>query len=198
MPDHKFELLNAYLDDELNPQQRRKIETHLESCEECQMELEALETLSGTLAEAPLPRFSSPEQLAANVTLQLPRKPMKRSASPKWGEIAWWLAPVGLLAAWAFLSIYSLAGDLVGAANNLGLVENVSLLRGNTANYSALLGRFGLLDPNMLAWIVPSEIFIRQFFSQVIWQVSLAMLYLSWIAIWWARQSRLGLNQQFQ
>jgi hypothetical protein len=198
MPDHKFELLNAYLDDELNPQQRRKIETHLESCEECQMELEALETLSGTLAEAPLPRFSSPEQLAANVTLQLPRKPMKRSASSKWGEIAWWLAPVGLLAAWAFLSIYSLAGDLVGAANNLGLVENVSLLRGNTANYSAFLGRFGLLDPNMLAWIVPSEAFIRQFFSQVIWQVSLAMLYLSWIAIWWARQSRLGLNQQFQ
>ncbi len=198
MPDHKFELLNAYLDGELNPQQRRKLEAHLESCPECQAELDALETLSGTLAEVPLPEFTSPEQLAANVVLQLPRKPVQGSASPKWGEVAWWLAPVGLLAAWAFLSVYSLAGDLVGAANNLGLVENVSLLRGNTANYSALLGRFGLLDPNMLEWIVPSETFIRQFFSQVIWQVSLAILYLSWIAIWWARQSRLGPNQQFR
>ena len=63
MPDHKFELLNAYLDGELNPQQRRKFEAHLESCEECQAELESLESLSGMLAEAPLPEFPAPDQL---------------------------------------------------------------------------------------------------------------------------------------
>ncbi len=197
MPDHKFELLNAYLDGELNPQQRRKCETHLESCPECQAELEALETLSGRLAEVPLPEFTSPEQLAANVALRLPRKPVQKSVPRKWTEYAWWLAPVGLLAAWAFLSVYSLAGDLFSAAGNFGLVENVSVLGNNPANYSATLGHFGLLDPNMLKWLVPSEAFIRELFSQLIWQVSLAMLYLSWIAIWWAHQSRLGTNHQF-
>ncbi|MBT3337683.1 MAG: hypothetical protein HN855_13015 [Anaerolineae bacterium] len=197
MPDHKFELLNAYLDGELNPQQHRKTEAHLETCEECRAELETLETLSGTLAEVPLPEFSPPEQLVANVALQLPRKPLKEPASRKWLEYGWWLAPIGLIATWAFISIYTVAGDLVGAASNLGLVENASIFAGNSTNYSALLGRFGLLDPSMLEWLVPSETFIRQFFSQLIWQVALAMLYLSWIAIWWVRQTRLGPKQQF-
>ncbi len=195
MPDHKFELLNAYLDGELNPQQRHKFEAHLESCKECHAELEALETLSGMLAEVPLSEFTSPEQLAANVALQLPRKPKRDAASRDWTEYGWWLAPVGLLAVWAFLSVYSLAGDMFGAAINLGLVENTSLLQGSTANYSAILGRFGLLDPSMLEWLVPSETFIRQFFSELVWQVSLAMLYLSWIVIWWAHRKRLEPDQ---
>ncbi len=196
MSDHIAELLNAYLDGELNPQQRRKVEAHLEKCPSCVDELEALEALSGTLAEVPLPEFSSPEQLAANVALRLPRTPVKAPTSRKLLELGWWLAPVGLIFAWVFISTFSLASMLINAAGNAGLVESVSLFAGGSVNYTAFLGRFGFLEPSTLQWLVPSEQFIRQLLSHLIWQVALAMLYLSWIAIWWARQTRPGLNRQ--
>lgn len=197
MPDHKFELLNAYLDGELSPPQRRKFEAHLENCPECQTELEALETLSGTLAEAPLPELTSPEQFAANVSLQLPRTPELDAASRSFFNETWWLAPATLLLAWLVLSTVSLGSDLLGAASNFGVIKSVSLFGSNPANTSVLLGRFGLLEPGTLQWMVSSEAFIRQFFTNIVWQVSLAMLYLSFIAIWWARHSRPELDQQF-
>ena len=196
MSDHIAELLNAYLDGELNSSQRRKVEAHLENCPSCVDEFEALETLSGTLAEIPLPEFSPPEQLAANVALRLPRTPVKAPTSRKLLELGWWLAPVGLIVVWVLISTFSLASGLIGAASNAGLVERASLFAGSTANYTAFLGRFGFIEPSTLAWLVPSERFMRQFFSHLIWQVALAMLYLSWIAIWWARQTRPELNRQ--
>ena len=197
MSDHIAELLNAYLDGELNSSQRRKVEAHLENCPRCVDELEALEALSGTLDEVHLPEFSSPEQLAANVALRLPRTPVKAVNSRKLLDVGWWLMPVGLIVVWFFLSTFSLASDLIDAASNVGLVDEVSIFVENTVNYSAFLGRVGLLDADTLQWLTPSESFVREFLGQLFWQVALAMLYLSWIAIWWARQTRPGQNRQF-
>ena len=197
MSDHIAELLNAYLDGELNSSQRRKVEAHLENCPRCVDELEALEALSGTLGEVHLPEFSSPEQLAANVALRLPRTPVKAVNSRKLLDVGWWLMPVGLIVVWFFLSTFSLASDLIDAASNVGLVDEVSIFVENTVNYSAFLGRVGLLDADTLQWLTPSESFVREFLGQLFWQVALAMLYLSWIAIWWARQTRPGQNRQF-
>ena len=197
MPDHKFELLNAYLDGELNPQQRRKFEVHLESCEECQVELEALDTLSGMLAEAPLPEFSTPDQLAANVSLKLPRKPYQDASSRAGFNEVWWLAPAGLLMLWLVLSTATLGLDLFGAVSGIDLAGNLPMNAGATANYASLLGRVGLLEASTLEWLVPSEQLMRQFIVNIVWQVALALLYLSWIVIWWARQNSLELNPQF-
>ena len=198
MPDHKFEMLNAYLDGELNPQQRRKFEAHLARCESCRAELEALETLSGTLAEVPLPDFPAPDQLAANVALQLPRKLREESTPRVWTEFGWWMAPVSLLMAWVSLSVIALAGELFGAVGNFGLVRNVYVFESSPVSTAAFLGRFGLLDPSILSWLVPSETFMRQFVFNTVWQLALAMLYLSWIVLWWARHNRAEPDPQFE
>ena len=197
MPDHKFELLNAYLDGELNARQRRKFEAHLETCEECQTELEALDALSGTLAEVPLPEFPTPDQLAANVSLQLPRTPQQDAETRSFFNQNWWLVPVGLLSAWASLSMISLAGELFETASSFGLIGNIFLFDSPPTSTAAFLGRFGLLDPSILSWLVPSEAFMRQFVFNIVWQLALAMLYLSWIALWWARENSPEPDPQF-
>ena len=192
MSDHILELLGAYIDGELNGGQIRKVEAHLNECQPCLEEYYALQTLSATLHAAPVPSFPSPERFAADVALRLPRKPVKPMRTRAL-EIGWWLAPVGLIAVWVFVSTTILVSNVVTAASDFGLLDSASawLVAGASgANYSAFIGQFGLLEPGSLEWFTVSESFTRTFISSVFWQVSLAMLYLSWFAIWWARHTR--------
>jgi hypothetical protein len=201
MSDHILELLGAYLDGELRSGQLHKVETHLVECLVCQEAYAALQVLSVTLQGAPTPDFSSPERLAAEVALRLPRRPSV-PAHNKVLNVGWWLVPVGLIITWIFISTTTLASDLVTAANGFGLLNSASdwLVSNSSseANYSTLLGQFGFLEPGPLQWFTFSENFTRNFISNYFWQVSIAMLYLSWIAIWWARHTRHGLDQHLE
>ena len=94
-----------------------------------------------------------------------------------------------------------LVSNVITTANDFGLLSNVSawLVAGSSgANYTAVLGQFGLLEHGNLEWFALSESFTRTFISSAFWQVSIAMLYLSWVAIWWARHSRQGLGQPLE
>lgn len=191
MSDHILDLLGAYLDGELRDRKLIKVETHLAECPICQEEYTALQTLSATLGEVPAPDFSSPERLAANVTLRLPR----RTAEPthnKVLEVGGWLVPVGLLITWIFLRTTFLASDMLTAANDFGLLNGASdwLISSTSSevNYAAFLGQLDFLEPNLVQWFTISENFTRNFISNISWQVAIAMLYLSWIAIWWSRR----------
>ena len=200
MSDHVMDLLGAYLDGELHNGQLRKVVAHLDECQACQEEYQALRALSATLQEAPLPDFPSPERLAADVSLRLPRKPVvpvRRKAL----ELGWWLVPVGLVVTWIFISTTVLVSNVVTAAGGFGLLDSASawLVAGSPgANYSAFLGQFGLLEQGSLEWFTISESFTRTFISSIFWQVAIAMLYLSWLAIWWARYTRQGLGQPLE
>jgi predicted anti-sigma-YlaC factor YlaD len=199
MSDHILEILGAYIDGELGGGQLRKVETHLDECQTCLQEYYELQALSETLHAAPVPEFISPERLAADVALRLPRKPVK-PLHTKALEVGWWLAPVGLIVAWIFVSTTILVSNAVTAAGEFGLLNNASawLVAGSAgANYSALIGQFGLLEGGSLEWIGLSESFSRSFITNIFWQVSIAMLYLSWFAIWWARHTRQGLSRPF-
>jgi len=198
MSDHILDLLGAYLDGELGSKQLHKVEAHLAECLVCQEEYAALQALSATLQEAPLPDFPSPERLATNVALRLPRRP----SAPTHNiilNVSWWLVPVGLIITWIFISTTFLASDLVTAAHDWGLLNSASDWLGssssNDANYSTFLGQFGFLEPGTLQWFTVSESFVRNFISTFFWQGSIAMLYLSWIAIWWTRHKHQGLGQ---
>lgn len=199
MSDHVLELLNAYIDGELRGGQLRKVEAHLDECQSCLEEYYSLQALSATLLAAPVPDFPTPERFAAEVALRLPRNPVKPMRSRAL-EIGWWLAPVGLIVTWIFVSTTILVSNVVTAAGDFGLLDSASawLVAGSSgANYSAFLGQFGLLTGNSLEWAEMTEAFTRTNVSQIFWQVSIALLYLSWLAIWWARHTRQGFGRPF-
>jgi hypothetical protein len=198
MSKHIIEWLNAYLDGELKGSQLHYVEVHLAECQICRAELHSLERLSGFLHEVPAPEFTSPERFAAQVNLRLPHEQYATSRN-KVLEIGWWMIPVGLLGLWIFISTSFLVSDLLSAANNVGLLTNVSdwlaLGSSSEAYWSATLGQFGILSGNSLNWAEWIEAFTRMSLPQISFQVSIALLYLSWIAIWWARHTRQGHGQ---
>ena len=193
MPNHITEWLNAYLDGELHGSRLHTLEAHLAECEACKAELQSLQDLSGLLHKVPMPEFTSPERFATQVNLLLPQRPVTASRSRLF-EMGWWMIPFALLAAWAFITTASIVSNMVSAANNFGLVDvaNTLLVSGSsdTVNWTSTLGQFGLLDSNSLQWFEITESYSRNVIPQFVWQVSIALLYLTWIAIWWARQTR--------
>ena len=193
MSNHVTEWLNAYLDHELHGSRLQHVEAHLAECEICAAELEALGRVSSILQEAPLPAFISSERFAAQVSLRLPPSSPVPSRT-KVLEIGWWMIPVGLLAAWTFFNASFLVNDLLSVVNSFGLLTSVSdwmiFGRTNAANWSATLGQFGLLSGNSLDIAAFTEAFTRTSLPQISLQASIALLYLSWVAIWWARHRR--------
>jgi predicted anti-sigma-YlaC factor YlaD len=195
MSNHIREWLNAYLDGELQGGRLHHVQEHLAECETCRAELEALQGLSALLHEVPAAEFSSTERFASQVNLLLPQK---RIATPRRQllEAGWWLIPIGLLAAWIFFSTTVLVSDMLSAANNFGLFDsNTVLLVADPSTdtyWTSMLGQVGLLEGEVLGWADRTEGFTRNVLPQFIWQVSIALLYLIWIAIWWARRKQQG------
>jgi hypothetical protein len=111
-------------------------------------------------------------------------------------ETGWWMIPVGLLASWIFIGTSFVVSDILSVANNLGLLVSVSnWLAFDPASqtyWSATLGQFGVLSENSLGWAISTETFARSSLPQIILQVSIGLLYLSWLAIWWARRQHQG------
>jgi putative zinc finger protein len=193
MSSHVTEWLNAYLDGELKGNRLQQVEEHLTACEICQAELDSLQSLSGLLQTVPAPDFPSPERFATQVNLLLPQK---RTATPRnqLFEVGWWMIPVGLLAVWVFISTAVLLGDAMSVAKNFGLLDSTTAsfitTPSETSEVTSTLGQFGMLQGNSLQWAETTENFTRGLFPQIVLQVSVALLYLTWFAIWWTRHTR--------
>jgi predicted anti-sigma-YlaC factor YlaD len=193
MSKHMTEWLSAYLDAELRGSRLHDVQTHLAECQACRSELQALESLSSLLQEVPVPEFTLPERFAARVSLRLPHQ-QKLTSTNKIFEIGWWMIPIGLLAVWIFINTSFLVSDMLSVANNFGLLTSVSdwirFGTSNAAGWSATLGQFGVLSGDSLNLATSTETFTRTTLPQISLQISIALLYLSWIAIWWARHQR--------
>lgn len=195
MSNHVTEWLNAYFDGELKGTRLRQVEEHLAECETCRAELESLQGLSAMLREVPAAEFASHERFATQVNLLLPQK---RTAAPRRQllEVGWWMIPVGLLMAWIFVSTAILVSDVFSAAGSFGLLDDTTsaLIAGSSdhAVWTSTLAQVGLLEGDSLGWAETIESFTRNVVPQFTWQAAIAMLYLTWIAIWWARRTRQG------
>jgi anti-sigma factor RsiW len=201
MSKHVTEWLNAYLDGELHDSRLQHVEAHLVECEVCRAELESLERLSGFLQEVPEPEFTSPERFAAQVSLRLPR-PKAEAPRKKILQVGWWMIPVGLLALWIFMNASFFVYDVLAVANSFGLLTSVSdwmrIGTASAADWSSALGQIGVLRGNFLELAASTETFTRTSLLQVTLQVSIALLYLSWIAIWWTSHTRQGTGQPLE
>jgi anti-sigma factor RsiW len=194
MSNHVTEWLNAYLDGELKNGKLHQVEKHLVECEECRAELESLRNLSNLLHEIPAPEFTPSERFAAQVNLRLPHE-KPRAAKHKAQEVGWWMIPVSLLLLWVFIGSVEVVGDVISTAESLGLLSLndapawLGSASSNGAVWSGRLGDFGFLDGQSLQWAAYTESFTRDNLPQIVWQLAIALLYLSWIAIWWARHT---------
>ena len=195
MFNHVTEWLNAYLDDELKNGKLHQVEKHLAECAECQAELESLQNVSSLLHEVPAPEFISSERFASQVSLRLPHE-QPRATKRKAQEAGWWMIPVSLLLLWVLIGTSEVVSGVVSTADRLGILSLgdtpawlVTVSSSGTV-WSGTLGEFGLLSGDSLQWVELTESFTRNRLPQIVWQVAIALLYLSWIAIWWARQKR--------
>lgn len=96
---------------------------------------------------------------------------------------------------WIFISTTIFVSDMVSAVDNFGLLDDAAplLVSDSSAGiWISTLEQFGLLEGEGLQWAERIESYTRNVLPQFIWQVSIAMLYLTWIAIWWARQRLQG------
>lgn len=191
MSNHVTEWLNAYHDGELKGHRLQQVEEHLASCETCQLERDSLQGLSTLLKSDPAPELN--ERFVSNVNLLLPKKQMAPSKhSPL--EIGWWMIPVGLLAAWIFISTAVLVSNIVSVADNFGVLDSTTSAwiasPQESTNITATLGEFGLLQENSLQWAGRSESYTRNIFPPFFWHASIATVYLAWMAIWWTRHTR--------
>lgn len=190
---HVSEWLNAYHDGELQGNRLHQVEAHLVECELCRADLESLQGLSNVLHEIPTPEFTSVERFASQISLRLPHKQTAVSKRQIL-ELGWWMIPVGLLGAWVFIATSNILGDILYEANNFGLLSSISnwlsLGSSNGVYLSATLGQAGVLSGNGLNWAETTETLTRMSWPQISLQISIALLYLSWIAIWWARHQR--------
>jgi len=198
MSNHITEWLNAYLDGELKGKRLHQIEEHLAGCDECQAELESLQGLSALLHEIPAAELISNERFVTQVNLLLPER---RNATTRNNilEVGWWMIPVGLLMAWIFISTSSLLSEVVSTANNFGLLDSTTTALisdpSDSAVWTPRLGQVGVLKGESLQWAETTESYTRNVLPQFILYASIAFLYLTWIAIWWARQRRQGHGQ---
>jgi predicted anti-sigma-YlaC factor YlaD len=191
MSDHITDQLNAYMDGELKGKKLHKVDDHLAVCETCRAELESLQGLSALLQEYPAPEFTSNERFVTQVNLLLFER---RNAAPRSRilEVGWWMIPVGLLAAWIFISTAGLISNMISAADTFGLLGGASALISDTpesTTWTSRLGQVGVLQGSSLQWAESTESFTKNVLPQFIWQASIALMYLTWIAIWWARQT---------
>jgi anti-sigma factor RsiW len=65
MQEHRTELLSLYLDDDLAPAERQRLEAHLEACDECRTTLDELRAV--VAAAALLPERQPPRDLWAGI-----------------------------------------------------------------------------------------------------------------------------------
>ena len=186
-------LLNAYLDGELQGRRLQAMKSHLAACKTCQKELEELRLVSERMRADTKLEAPSAERFISNLTLNLPR--LTQSAQPpKSFSLAWWLVPAGLLMAWVFIqTVYTLT-DVVTVANLTGLLGSAShwLEAGQESNWlSAATTLFGgqLLAQPSLSVLNNVSVAAASWLSGFIWEAVVVMLYWAWLGLWWLRRN---------
>jgi hypothetical protein len=152
MPDPIQIKLGAYLDGELNTQERAEVERHLVTCADCRQELDEIKHLSGMLHEARMPEFTSATDFKAQVMLQLPRRDMAAPSASRSRFL--WVAPLVVVFVFIFIQVTLNLSTLISWAGEAGWINVDTSSSSQMFWFSALQWLPGdLLNTPGLAWL---------------------------------------------
>ncbi|WP_025688618.1 anti-sigma factor family protein [Paenibacillus zanthoxyli] len=83
MIEHPEDQLSAYLDDELNAEERQRVEDHIEECESCQALLEDLLVMQSELAQT-FRQIQEPAHLEVRVLQSISEEKIPTAAEKGW------------------------------------------------------------------------------------------------------------------
>jgi len=196
MKEHARHWLGGYLDGELRGLRLRWVESHLGECSACRSELDALKDLRALLLESPsMEAAMPPERFVAEVGLRLPRR-QERPPVQRTLELAWRMAPAGLLLSLAFVQTVFILAGVLRAALSLGLGGDVAALLFPSAGGGTSFGDVLSLSPASLAGALQMVVGLVRGGTALAWLpvlyllclVVIGMLYWSWLASWWVRR----------
>jgi hypothetical protein len=109
--------------------------------------------------------------------------------------VSWWLIPGGILGAWVFLQAVLVVSGLAlaaGLASPLnGSLAWLSDLPGQNMFTSGMLGlvddRLGHTVSSLLLYLGNGTTLGWNLLLPVVFQAALALLFASWLAVWWFR-----------
>ena len=188
-----YPLLNAYLDGELHGTRLQQMETHLASCEICQVELKELRRVSQLLQATPLPEVRRVDRFVANLALNLPQQPIS-DPGKKQGFLLWWLIPMGLVFDWFFVRAVILLGDIISLSGTGGLLGGVNALFNRSDLQPLWMTLLNVISGGQAAngqtvsLLNTLNGFASGFLSGFLWQAGIGLVYLGWLAVWWFRR----------
>lgn len=171
-----FEMLNMYLDNELDEPTRASVEAHLATCSACQRELAELQAIFAELIA--LPAAPLPIDLAPVVVEQI--KPAPRRAIPLWGLLAAQVVFIVMLAMWLVPMLTSWTSTVSMSLPTVQTVPSVEALErwlNSPELPPVLIERLHTLEttiPGPLAAITPEQ-----------WAISIAVAVVLWLVGSW-------------
>ncbi|MDY0020560.1 MAG: anti-sigma factor [Anaerolineae bacterium] len=200
MTQHVSEWLGAYYDGELSRARAAQVAQHLESCEACRAEFDALRSLSGLLQEnATAERAISPDRFCSQVMLRLPARPLRTRRQVAL-EAGWWSIPLGLLGLLGFAQSTFIITGMVAAVLWLGQVHGFALpwlpssRPGRLFELSGFLAQeLGMTTLSYEIWPLIEVLLLGGILPVLLFAV-VAVAYWSWLATWWARLQHRGVD----
>lgn len=189
MNEHLNTWLDAYLDGELDAARRAQVEQHLQGCAECRQRLAERHELAALLGRLPVARGLTPE--ARFVSAVDRRLAPRENPVARLGALGWVLLPLGLLVMLSFIQTTLLLSSLVGFFPGVSqLLVGAAALQGSLAP-SGALGAFGGL-------LAEFDLFGWGWLAALLAPAAIGLVYVGWLAGWWARnqQAAVTLNNQ--
>lgn len=179
----QLDWIDAYFDGELQPELEQSFTHHLQECETCRQELENRQLLRTELRSLAMATGEKPaQQFISEIMLHLP--PQSSSVSQKASlRILWYVIPLGILLCFVGLQIFGwVTGllDLIPGVNSFfALLFPVSAWGGEWFNWLSSVFQASIF------WNGIGQVFEWNIFNQLFYLAVLAILYCSWMVLWW-------------
>jgi len=199
MPEHITPQLNAFLDGELGQNAQAEASAHIQTCQSCREELEALRRVSHILRTAPQPDFMPAETFKDRLMLQLPRRDeVLPEAAHTHSWLLPWMAPAFVLIVWIFIQVALNLTGVVSLASQAGILSGaLAQAAGSTqqmqwfaAAQSAAANLLGVQVPASLKLLNSAGVFANNVATLMVWQLCAAALYWGALTLLWQGRVR--------